>query len=559
MLEAILEPCHAEILTATSAKEAREILTKHDISLVYLDIMMPDISGYELAEEIHSMDRNRYVPIIFVTAKDHNEEETSRSYKSGVVDILQKPVQPDVIQAKTRIFLQLDEQQRLIEQQQNALQQAFAQLQDYAQHDQLTGLLNREQISSLIRRMLGKRERYKDSLAVMFLDLDHFKIINDSFGHDVGDMLLQSIASRLKKCVRDVDYVARLGGDEFCVVLTEVVPPETSSKIADRILKEMAEPHIIKDQEIFSNCSLGIALYDGTQTSESELLKNADAAMYLAKKKGRGQFAYFSEELEKEALMRIDLGNKLKHAIERDQLSLLFQPQYSSENGELVGFEALLRWFVDDQWVSPVLFISIAEEVGLINALGNWALRQATSQLKNWQDIGLVSDNVTMSVNISIRQLQEDNFVQEVEAALKDSQLDPACLELELTESVLMSDPDRYIEMFKNIHKMGTKVSVDDFGTGYSSLSYLSTVDLDTLKIDRSFVSNITEDEHNQAIVKAIIGLSHNLGLRVVAEGVETEAQKAFLRENKCDILQGYYLSKPIKASEVEALFRESA
>jgi len=554
LMEALLEECGARVFLASCADEARTVLHRHDIALIFLDILMPDISGYDLAKEIHARPRCRYVPIIFITAQQSDDEDILRSYKSGVVDILKKPIVPEIIKSKTRVFLQLDSQRRVIEEQQKDLKSAFKRLQDYAHHDQLTGLFNREQITNILARLVSSGRRRQRTLGVMFLDLDHFKVVNDSYGHAAGDLLLRSIAQRLKTCVRDGDYVARLGGDEFCIVLNDLDCSSTASKVANRIIESLAEPHIIQKHEILAAASIGIAIYDGSQTSANELLKNADAAMYLAKNKGRNQFAYFSQELEEEAMMRIELGAKLKHAIENRELETYFQPQYSAYDDQIIGFEALMRWELNGSFISPMLFISIAEESGLINQLGQWILRDACRQLKVWQtDFGL-DDAVTISVNISSRQLQYEDFISSLKDILEDSQLRPSCLELELTESAVMSDPDRCIELFKEVHGLGVKVSVDDFGTGYSSLSYLSSLPLDALKIDRSFVSNIIDDSSNQTIVKAIISLSHNLGLKVVAEGVETESQKAFLKTNSCDVMQGFLLSKPIPASEIPPL-----
>lgn len=553
-MQSFLKECDVRVFLASCADEARAILHRHDIALIYLDILMPDISGYELAKEIHARSRCRYVPIIFITAQESNDEDILRSYKSGVVDILKKPIEPEIIKSKTRVFLQLDSQRRVIEEQQKNLQNAFKRLQDYAHHDQLTGLFNREQITNILARLVSAGRRRKSSLGVMFLDLDHFKVVNDSYGHSAGDLLLRSIAQRLKTCVRDGDYVARLGGDEFCIILNDLDSSAIASNVANRIIQSLAEPHIILKHEILASASIGIAIYDGTQNSAIELLKNADAAMYLAKNKGRNQFAYFSQDLEKEAMMRIELGAKLKHAIDNEELETHFQPQYSADDNRIIGFEALMRWQLDGAFISPMLFISIAEESGQIKSLGQWILRDACKQLKAWQNNFNLDDSITISVNISSRQLQYDDFISSLEQVLQDSQLSPNCLELELTESAVMSDPEHCIELFNEVHRLGVKVSVDDFGTGYSSLSYLSSLPLDTLKIDRSFVSNIIEDASNQTIVKAIIALSHNLGLKVVAEGVETEAQKEFLKVNNCDVMQGFLLSRPIPATEIPRL-----
>lgn len=554
LMESILEETGAQVFLADNAEDARKILQRHDLALIFLDIVMPDATGYELAAEMHSLPRCRYTPIILITAQTIENQDLQQGYKYGVVDILSKPLLPEIITHKARVFLQIDYQSNIIKEQKKDLKSAFKRLQDFARHDQLTGLFNREQITNMLARMVSRGKRHNQNLAVMFLDLDHFKVINDSYGHDAGDLLLRSIAMRLKRCVRDGDYVARLGGDEFCIVLNELQTTTTASEIARRILDDLSEPHSIANHEILTSTSIGISVFDGTQKSANELLKNADAAMYLAKSKGRSQYAYFSEELEQEAKMRVELGTKLKLAMENDQLETYFQPQYSAKTGDIVGLEALMRWQLDGKFVSPMLFISIAEERGLINDLGLWILQDACQKLKNWQDNKQLPESITLSVNISSRQLQFDGFFEALSSTISNTGIKPECLELELTESTVMSDPEHCIEIFKKVHQLGCGISVDDFGTGYSSLSYLSSLPLDALKIDRSFVNNIIQDHTNQAIVKAIIALSHNLGLKVVAEGVETEEQLQFLKDNGCDIMQGFLLSRPVPAGELEGM-----
>ena len=554
IVESMLEPTGARVFLAGTAEEARKVLKRHDLAMIFLDIIMPDISGYDLAEEIHDRQRTRYVPIILMTAQNIDNEDLLKGYKYGVVDILSKPLMPEIVLHKANVFLQIDKQSSIIKKQQKDLKSAFKRLQNFARHDQLTGLFNREQITSMLARLVGRGKKLELKLAVMFLDLDHFKVINDSYGHAAGDLLLRSIAQRLKDHIREGDYVARLGGDEFCIVLNNLESPNTASQISLRILEDLSKPHDINSHEIVTSSSIGIAIYDGSQKTASELLKNADAAMYLAKSKGRSQYAYFSEDLERDARMRIELGAKLKNAIINNQLETYFQPQYCATTGKIVGLEALMRWQLDGKYVSPVLFISIAEERGLINELGLWILNDACHKLKDWQDRKVLPASVTISVNISSRQLQFDGFLESLRSVVEDARIAPECLELELTESAVMSDPEHCVEIFKQVHQMGCGISVDDFGTGYSSLSYLSSLPLDSLKIDRSFVNDIVSDGANQTIVKAIIALSHNLGLKVVAEGVETEEQLEFLKDNQCDVMQGYLLSRPLPANKLESL-----
>lgn len=557
MLEAILADMGVEIVTAASGREAIEATNEHDISLILMDIVMPDMDGYTAAEELRSKQKTKYIPIIFVTGSEGASDNILKCYQSGVVDVLYKPLQADIIRSKVNIFLKLDQQRRLIKRQIQDLKSAFEKLQDYAQHDQLTGLYNRDQISNILTRLMANARRYKTKLALLFLDLDHFKHVNDSLGHEVGDLLLKSVSERVQNAVRKGDFVARLGGDEFAVVLTSVDCDESAGVLAQRILDNLVVPHALKDHEILVSSSIGIAMYDENYSTANELLRAADAAMYQAKKKGRSQFAFFSEELEQQALKRMMIARELNTAIDNDELTIFYQPQLDAANNKLVGFEALMRWRKNEEWVNPALFIPIAEETGLIPKMGEWIMNAACVQLKQWQQQGLVDNDVKMAVNISIRQLQASNFLEILQRVLLNSQIRPECLELELTESTVMDDPDRTIQIFEDIHKLGVEISVDDFGTGYSSLNYLRHLPIDRLKIDRSFVKDINIDQNDETIVKAIINLSHNLGLTVVAEGVETEGQSEFLRQHDCDILQGYLISRPIPSQETQKFIEQ--
>ncbi len=553
MLEAIISRPGIEIVKATSGRQAIDLAEKHELSLILLDVKMPDINGFRVAETLKAQAATQFVPIIFITGTERSNEVLIESYASGAVDVLFKPIEPEIIRAKVTIFLELDEQRRLIHAQRESLEEAFEQLQHFAQLDQLTGLYNREEISNILVNLMEKARRDDHTLALLFLDLDHFKNINDSLGHDVGDMLLKSVALRIRNAVRKSDFIARLGGDEFAVILTGLENEETASLVAQKILDQLVIPHTLENHEVIVSSSIGIAIFDDNYHSSSDLLKAADAAMYQAKRKGRSQFAYFSPELEAQALKRMEIARALNSAINENELSAFYQPQFDARSGRLVGFEALMRWQRGGEWISPALFIPIAEETGLIPRLGEWVLRHCCTQVRTWQQEGIVDESVKLAVNISNRQIQANNFLEILESTLHDSQLAPSCLELELTESTVMDDPKSTINMFNKIHTLGVEIAVDDFGTGYSSLNYLRQLPLDCLKIDQSFVKDISVDRNDEAIVKAIIGLSHTLGLKVVAEGVESETQSHFLREHNCDTLQGYLFGRPIPAGEVPA------
>ncbi len=552
-LETVLEQDGVHILKASSGEEAITTLQHNEVSLIIMDVMMPGLSGYQTASIIRSNEKTKYIPIIFVTAADRNDC-SFEGYQSGAVDILYKPVAPEILRSKVNIFLELDKQRQLIKQQSEALKSALEQLQHYAQHDQLTGLFNRDQIYRILEKLIAGSARNRTVMALLFLDLDHFKHINDSLGHDVGDQLLKSVAKRICSVLRESDFVARLGGDEFAVILNNLESRNAAGLVAQKIIDQLVVPHVLTEHEILVSCSIGIAFYDENYENSSDMLKAADSAMYQAKRKGRSQYAFYSADLEEQAIRRLELARALNEAIDKNELSIYYQPQLNTKDGRIVGLEALMRWQLNGEWIGPYEFIPIAEESGLIPKLGEWMLVNSCKQIKAWQDAGVFAANVRVAVNISNRQLQAGNFLDILQRALTQSGITPKCLELELTESAVMHDPDNTISLFNEIHKMGIDIAVDDFGTGYSSLSYLRKLPIDTLKIDRSFVQDIDVDANDEAIVNAIIGLAHHLGLQVVAEGVETEKQRKHLLSQGCDILQGYLFSRPLPAEQVPAL-----
>lgn len=427
-----------------------------------------------------------------------------------------------------------------------------ARIEQQANYDTLTGLANRSLLNDRLRQAILTAERFGTRLAVVFVDLDRFKYINDSLGHHVGDELLRAMAERLKASVRESDTVARLGGDEFVLLINGQGKPESVAIVLERMLSDISQPWTIPQGDFNVTCSMGVALYPDDGKSAQALLKHADAAMYRAKDKGRNNFQFFTAELNELITERLELENKLRHALERDQFTLHYQPRVDMHSRRIIGAEALLRWHSDQESVSPQRFIPVAEEIGLIVPIGRWVLREACAQNKAWQDAGLPS--FVLSINVSVRQFQQDDIVQTIADVLRDTGLAARYLEIELTESTVMHDADHVIAMLNALKEIGVQISVDDFGTGYSSLSYLKRLPVDRLKVDRSFVQDIATDVDDAIIVRTVIALGHNLGLKVVAEGVETEQQLEFLRVNQCDELQGYYFGKPMPAAEFAAV-----
>ncbi len=417
-----------------------------------------------------------------------------------------------------------------------------------AYHDSLTGLANRLLFHDRLQQAIWQAKRNEDILAVLYLDLDRFKIINDTLGHSIGDRVLRQVAERLKKCVRESDTVSRWGGDEFTIIMQNIKLVQDVGKIAKAILGSLSQAFRHEGYELYIRASLGISMYPNDGDEVDDILKKADTAMYQAKLHGKNNYKFFSQSMNVASVERLTLETSLRRAIENEEFQLNFQPKVSLSNGKIVGMEALLYWQdpKQDIIISPGQFIPLAEETGLILPIGEWVIRKACLQNKQWQDEGLCS--IPIAVNLSTRQFQQKNLLDVIDQALNDTKLEPRYLELEITESILMDDVEEAIFILKEFKNRGIKISIDDFGTGYSSLNYLKRFPIDKLKIDQSFVRDITVDPDDASITKAVIALGHNMHLEVIAEGVETKDQLIFLYEHQCNEAQGYYFSRPISA-----------
>jgi diguanylate cyclase (GGDEF)-like protein len=424
-----------------------------------------------------------------------------------------------------------------------------------ATHDALTGLPNRVMFSQVLHLAIASAQRYQRGLAVLLIDLDRFKIINETLGHEAGDNVLKEMSVRLKNCLRTSDVVARLGGDEFVVLLQDIDEGSEISTVARKILSTLMKPINVRGQECRLTASLGICSYPGDGVDEQSLMKNADSAMYLAKEEGKNNFQFYSHHMNNQSLERLTLETSLQGALERNEFALHYQPKVDLRTGAISGVEALIRWKSSMGLVSPAQFIPLAEETGLIVPIGRWVLRTACQQNVEWQRAGLPP--MRMAVNLSARQFGDENLLADIRTALADSGMRPELLELEITEGMVMKNADRALKLIGSLKEMGVYLAIDDFGTGYSSLAQLKRFPIDTLKIDRSFIRDIPDDAEDKAITEAIIAMGRSLNLTIVAEGVETEAQAAFLREHACDEMQGYYFSKPIVAEDLATMLRE--
>lgn len=438
------------------------------------------------------------------------------------------------------------------------LKQAYDQLEQMAFYDTLTGLANRRLFRNRLEHMLSNIPRTGAGVALILIDLDHFKHVNDSMGHDSGDSLLTVISERLKHCVRFTDTVARLGGDEFAVILPNVPDTFTVSAIAEKILHSLSKPVLLDDQEVGISASMGISMAPEDSNSAEVLIKNADLALYKAKDEGRNNFKFFTTEMNTLLVKHLNLVQQLRQAIDNQSFHLQYQPQVDLLNGQLVGFEALVRWNHKERgMISPAEFIPAAEETSLIIPLGRWILRNACQQMKALCDARLVNNRAVMAVNLSIKQFEDAQLCKFIGDQLVEFGLRPAQLELELTESMLMENLEETVETLNSLKALGVGLSIDDFGTGYSSLGYLKRLPVNVIKVDRSFVMDIPHDTEDMEITAAVIAMAHKLRYKVVAEGIETDEQFQFLRECGCDYGQGYFFSRPLSPDDLVTFCRE--
>ncbi len=427
-------------------------------------------------------------------------------------------------------------------------------------HDGLTGLPNRELFLDHLRVIIERRKgKDSKSYSIMFLDLDRFKIVNDSLGHAEGDSLLKKIARRLQAVMRTGDLMARLGGDEFVILLTELIEPEDALRVAERIQDSLRSPFELAGREVFISTSIGIAFNEADANDAEEMLRHADIAMYRAKEKGQAQFQVFDIAMHEYAMKKLHFESEMREAIERGEFEIHYQPIVQLETNQLSGFEALVRWNHPERgMISPIEFIPLAEESGLILPLGNWVLKESCRQLREWQNGNELASALSVSVNLSCKQFIQADLANQIKDILAEIGLAPRCLKLEITESAVIEDTDRAIEMIRSLNSMGIEFSMDDFGTGYSSLSDLHRFPAGYLKIDRSFVSRMVESEENAEIVYTIIKLAQNLKMRVIAEGIETADQLAQLNQLNCEYGQGYFFSKPLDAESARQFITEN-
>ena len=499
-------------------------------NVIIMDAMMPIKDGFEACREIKKLPGGEEVPVLITTALE-SEKSVDLAFESGAADFVPKPINLSVLRQRVKRLL--------------AKQSADQHVHRLAYKDAVTGLPNRTAFVEQFQQELDHAKRKDSRVALFFIDLDRFKDINDSMGHEAGDILLKALSGRLKNCIRSGDMLARIGGDEFVVVLSDMKDDSTPDQVAKSMLGALKEPFSLAGNEVFAGVSIGIALYPEDGLSKETLLKNADTAMYRAKAAGRNTYRAYTQEMSEIVEQRMRVENELRKVLEENELSLYFQPKQDTASGEIIGSEALVRWEHRLRGtVSPAEFIPIAEEMGLIKEIGLWVLDTACATAKKWQ----VEDNYygTVAVNVSAVQMAEENFVTLVGTCLDKYELAPKYLELEVTETMVLNDIDIMLEKINELATMGIKISIDDFGTGYSSFSYIKQLPASTLKLDMEFIKDIPAKKEDMAVVDGMIVLAHNLGMKVVAEGVETKEQYDFLTERHCDFVQGYFINKPL-------------
>lgn len=521
------------------------------------------IYGYESSEElIQALNNIQHQLYVLPTRRDEFVNEIA---SKGKVQNFQSQ-----IYRKDKSIIWISENARLVYDKDNQpiyyegtveditdLKNHAVEIEYQATHDHLTGLPNRYILNDRLQQSINFAHRYQSMLAVVFVDLDQFKLINDSMGHSVGDQLLVSVSQLISSNVREIDTVVRLGGDEFVILIPNVHSKEDIEHSLSRMLDNLSKPLTINNFNFNITCSMGISVYPNDGSDPDTLLKNADSAMFKAKHAGRNNFQFFTPELNDILTDRFNLEYKLRHAVERDEFILHYQPKYNLTTGDICGAEALIRWQPSDEaLIYPLTFIQIAEETGLIVRIGQWVLETACRKAKQLHTI--TGKHLPIAVNVSPKQFRQPNFVEIVQQTLVHTGLTPSSLELEITENIMIEDMPKFIDTLHQLKQIGVRLSLDDFGTGYSSFSYLKDFPIDQLKIDRSFISAIEQDNANMAILKAIIFLGQSLGLRVVAEGVETQFQHDFLSSVGCDEVQGYYLSKPLAEHTFDTLILNS-
>jgi len=551
-LQVLLKPVEADVLIAESGQQALLLAAenKEHIALILLDVLMPVMDGFEVARLLNENENTRSIPIIFITA-DQDDAHIEEAYLSGAVDYIQKPIRKTALISKVRVFLDLWLLRHGLELEVEQRRVAEHRVEHLATHDPLTNLPNRRGLYEELNELIYRSRRYKYSSAVIYVDLDGFKHVNDHFGHEAGDRLLTQVATNFKAIVRQTDSVARIGGDEFIVLITDIDGETSLITKIESLLNEASRPLQFNRHQIATGASIGIALYPDHGDDAETLLHHADQAMYQAKQQGKNTFRFFTEDINAKAHRQRELQDNLRKALPNNEFTVFFQPIVDTRSGQVVSAEALLRWHSANLGeVFPDEFIPAAESAGLIPELGCWVLKQAIATGAHWhQRFGI---ELRIAVNASSIQFRNNLLFDTIKEQIDNHTWNPDLLEVEITEGLLLDDSSVVNTYIDAISNCGVRLSVDDFGTGFSALSYLKNYPVSTVKIDRSFIMDLPGDKENAVLVQAIIAMAHGLRLEVIAEGVETAEQWEYLKSLDCDFVQGYYFGKPMPQADFE-------
>jgi len=538
MVRHVLESEDFDIVEASDGLEAIKAVEKHHPALILLDAVMPGIDGFTTCQQIKEKGHTD-IPVMMITGLD-DDASVERAYEVGAIDFITKPIKWAVLKHRVKSVVS-----KVI---------AERKVQLLAYQDTLTSLPNRLLFADRLEQAVVRSERSRTSMALMLIDIDDFKLVNDSFGHDAGDKLIKAVGQLISKSLRRADTIARLGGDEFAVIIEGIESAEDAISIADNLTTILEHNVRLDDQETYTSASIGIAVYPDDGKDARTLLKNADTAMFRAKESGRHCFQFYKPEMSVSAMERLELENSLKAAFESDEFVIHYQPIIDIHKNEITGVEALLRWQHPEKgMIQPEEFVDVVEDCGLIIALGEWMINSVCKQVRIWQDAGLKEQNV--SINLAARQFTEQDLVAVFKQAIAEYDIEASSLAVEITELTLIDNLGEVESTLKKLREMGMKVLLDDFGTGYASLAYLKEFPVDIVKIDRDFIAGIPDSREDSAIVEAISGLTRGLKLTLLAEGVENERQLDMLKGLGCQYGQGYYWSKAIPGDEYEQFY----
>lgn len=538
MIRHVLEDEHYEIIEAEDGLDAIKAVEKQRPALILLDAIMPGLDGFTTCQQIKDRGYSD-IPVMMITGLD-DEASVERAYDVGAVDYITKPIKWAVLKHRVRSIVQ-----RVV---------AERKIQRLEYRDSLTQLPNRLLFVDRLEQALTRAERHREQLALMVVDIDDFKLVNDSFGHEAGDQLIKAVGDLLSKSLRRADTVARLGGDEFAIVIESVNGVEDAISIADNLTTVLEHNVRLDNQETFTSASVGIALYPDDGADPGTLLKNADTAMFRAKENGRRCFQFYKPEMSVTAMERLDLENSIRNAMDNNELVIHYQPTIDVHNNEIAGVEALLRWQHPEKgMIEPDDFLPVAIESGLIVAIGDWMITTICHQLRVWKDAGMENQNV--AINLAARQFKDGNLTASFIQAMDEYEIEGSELTIEITEATLTCSEGEIEATLNKLHGMGVKIAVDDFGIGFASLTNLKDLPIDVVKVDEKFVSGVPDNEKDVAVVTAIAGLTRGLKLKLLAEGIENERQLNMLKSVGCSLAQGYYWSKALPADQYEQFY----